>query len=133
MIPSGIDPQTFRLVAHASANCTTVYHNRHEYQEYFLRGKVGRCLGLTTLAPSCADGLEIWVHRPSGTFRACPGLYRDCLLCLSTPSVTKRPSVTGCHSQNVSLKQQFTGNDKNKTNSFWRDNRMKITYYYSST
>jgi hypothetical protein len=34
--------------------------NRNEYQEYFLRGKGGRCLGLTTLPPSCADCLEIW-------------------------------------------------------------------------
>jgi len=33
--------------------------NRNEYQEYFLGGKGGRCLGLTTLPPSCADCLEI--------------------------------------------------------------------------
>jgi len=30
-----------------------------EYQEYFLGGKGGRCVGLTTLPPSCADRLEI--------------------------------------------------------------------------
>ena len=41
-------------------------------------GKGGRCVGLTTLPPSCADCLEIWVPRPSGTLRACPGQYRDC-------------------------------------------------------
>ena len=34
--------------------------NRNEYQEYFLGGKGGRCVGLTTLPPSCADCLEIW-------------------------------------------------------------------------
>ena len=34
--------------------------NRNEYQENFLEGKVGRCLGLTNLPPSCADCLEIW-------------------------------------------------------------------------
>ena len=34
--------------------------NRNEYQEYFLRGKGGRCVGLTTLPLSCADYLEIW-------------------------------------------------------------------------
>jgi len=34
--------------------------NRNEYQEYFLWGKGGRCVGLTTLPPSCADRLEIW-------------------------------------------------------------------------
>jgi hypothetical protein len=30
---------------------------RNEYQEYFLGGKGGRCVGLTTLPPSCADCL----------------------------------------------------------------------------
>jgi hypothetical protein len=30
-----------------------------EYQEYFLEGKGGRCAGLTTLPPTCADCLEI--------------------------------------------------------------------------
>ena len=31
--------------------------NRGEYQECFLGGKGGRCVGLTTLPPSCADCL----------------------------------------------------------------------------
>jgi hypothetical protein len=31
--------------------------NINEYQEYFMRGKGGRCVGLTTLPPSCADCL----------------------------------------------------------------------------
>jgi len=52
--------------------------NRNEYEEYFLGtgegGKVGRCLGLTTLPPSCADYLEIWDPQPAGNLRACPGL-----------------------------------------------------------
>jgi hypothetical protein len=48
--------------------------NRNEYQEYFLGGKGGRCLGLTTLLPSCADCLEIWELQPPGTLRAYPGL-----------------------------------------------------------
>ena len=52
--------------------------NRNEYQEYFLGGKGGRCVGLTTLPPSCADCLEIWESQPPGTLWACPGLYRDC-------------------------------------------------------
>jgi len=47
-------------------------HN--EYQEYFLRGKGGRCVGLTTFPTSCADFLEIWEPHPPGTLRACPGL-----------------------------------------------------------
>ena len=49
--------------------------NRKEYQEYFLGGKGGRCVGLTTLPPSYADCLEIWEPQPpGGTLRACPGL-----------------------------------------------------------
>jgi hypothetical protein len=43
-----------------------------------LRGKAGRCMGLTTLTPSYADCLEILEPQPPGTLRACPGLYRDC-------------------------------------------------------
>ena len=30
-------------------------------------GKGGRCVGLTTLPPSCADCLEIWEPQPPGT------------------------------------------------------------------
>ena len=48
--------------------------NRNEYQKYFLEGKGGRCVELTTLPPSCADYLEIWEPQPPGTLRACPGL-----------------------------------------------------------
>jgi len=48
--------------------------NRKEYQEYFLGSKGGRCVGLTTLPPSCADCLEIREPQPPGTLRACPGL-----------------------------------------------------------
>ena len=36
-----------------------MFSGRNEYKEYFLRGKDGRCVGLTTLLPSCADYLEI--------------------------------------------------------------------------
>ena len=52
--------------------------SRNEYQEYFPEGKGGRCVGLTTLPPSCADCLEIWEPQPPGTLRACPGLLTDC-------------------------------------------------------
>ena len=37
-------------------------------------GKGGRCVGLTTLPPSCADCLEICVLQPPGTLRAVMGL-----------------------------------------------------------
>jgi hypothetical protein len=48
--------------------------NRNEYQEYFLGGKGGRCVGLTTLPTSCADCLEIWEPQPPKTLRAWPNL-----------------------------------------------------------
>ena len=58
--------------------------NRNEYQEYFLEGKGGRCVGLTTLPPSCADCLEIWGGgpQPPRTHRACsrPVMGLLCLL-----------------------------------------------------
>jgi hypothetical protein len=40
-------------------------------------GKVGRCLGLTTLPPSCADGLKsgsLNLLEPSGPVQACNGI-----------------------------------------------------------
>ena len=37
-------------------------------------GKGSRCVGLTTLPPSCTDCLEIWEPQIPGTLRACPGL-----------------------------------------------------------
>jgi hypothetical protein len=40
--------------------------NRNGYQEYFLEGKGGRFIGLTTLLPSRADCLEVW--NPQGLF-----------------------------------------------------------------
>ena len=43
--------------------------NRNEYQEYFLGGKYGRCVG-----PSYADCLEIWEPQPPGTLWNCLGL-----------------------------------------------------------
>jgi len=43
-------------------------------------GKSGWCVRLVTLPPSCADCLELWEPQPSGTLRACPGVYRYCLI-----------------------------------------------------
>jgi hypothetical protein len=48
--------------------------NRNGYQEYFLGGKGGRCVGLTTLPPLYADCLQIWEPQPPGTLGACLGL-----------------------------------------------------------
>jgi hypothetical protein len=45
--------------------------NRNEYQGYFLGGKCGRCVWLTTLLVSCVDCLEIWEPQPPGTLRDC--------------------------------------------------------------
>jgi hypothetical protein len=49
--------------------------NRNEYQKYFLGGKGGRCVGLTSPSSS-ADCLEIWEPQPPGTLRACPDLLQ---------------------------------------------------------
>jgi len=51
-----------------------MFSHRNEYQEYYLVGKGSRCVGLTTLPPSCANCLEIREPQPPGTLRACPGL-----------------------------------------------------------
>jgi hypothetical protein len=47
--------------------------NRNKYQESFLGGNGGRCVGLTTLSPSCTDCLKTWDPRPPGALRSCPG------------------------------------------------------------
>jgi len=53
-------------------------------------GKGGRCVGLSTLPPSCADCLEILEPQSPGTVRAWPGLYRDsCVLHWSVSSITE--------------------------------------------
>jgi hypothetical protein len=48
--------------------------NRIEYQEYFLGGKGGRCIGLIALPPSCANCFEICVPQPPGALKACTGI-----------------------------------------------------------
>jgi hypothetical protein len=48
-------------------------------------GKGSRCVGRTTFEPSCAECLEIWEPQPPGSFRVCPGLYRE--LCTFTASI----------------------------------------------
>jgi hypothetical protein len=62
---------SFRLRCDPGVNSAS---NRNEYQEYFLGGKGGWCVGLTTLPLSCADCREIWELQPPGILGACPGL-----------------------------------------------------------
>jgi hypothetical protein len=73
--------------------------NRNEYQEYFLGRKGGRCVGLTTLPPSCADCLEIWEPQPPGTLRACLGLYIEHLTGITQSVIAE--TVKTLTSQNV--------------------------------
>ena len=50
--------------------------NKNEYQEYFLGGKGGRCVRLTTLPPSCAAVMKSENRNflePSGPLQACNG------------------------------------------------------------
>jgi len=53
----------------------------NEYQEYLVGGggKVGRCVRLIALPPSCADCLKILEASNS---RVCRGLYADCVTCV---------------------------------------------------
>ena len=52
--------------------------NRNDYQEYFLGGKGGRCVGLTTLPPSCVPIVfksgSLSLLEPSGLVQACNGI-----------------------------------------------------------
>ena len=48
--------------------------NRNEYQDYFLGGKGGRCVKLTTLPPSCAVVTKSRNLNFLRTLWACPGL-----------------------------------------------------------
>jgi len=43
-----------------------------------LRGKGGRCVGLTSLPFLCGDCLVIWEPQTPVTLRACLGLWSDC-------------------------------------------------------
>ena len=68
-------------------------------RNFSLGGKDGRCVGLTTLPPSCASCLEIWEPQPPGTFWACrPVMGLLCLLCLSAHAPSRKRQITtvGC-------------------------------------
>jgi hypothetical protein len=74
--PEGLIPDGVTGIFHWPHCCPGVdsASNRNEYQEYFLWGKGGRCVGLTNLPPSCADCIKIWVSEAPGTLRASPGV-----------------------------------------------------------
>jgi len=55
--------------------------NRNEYQVYFLGGKGGQCIGLTTLTSSCAKCLEILEPQPPETLRAAVQACNGVALC----------------------------------------------------
>jgi len=67
-----------RTVALGSTQLVT-----NEYQEFFLVGKGGQSVRLTTLSPF-ASCHEIWEPQPTGTLRARPSLYRGLLYLILT-------------------------------------------------
>jgi len=106
LTPAGIEPATFRFVTQHLNHCTTTVPNRSEYQEYFLWGKYGRCLELTTLPPPCVSRLEIWEPQPPGTRRVYPSPYRDWCTFPSTimspyPSPTFTPFTSNAVPQSI--------------------------------
>jgi hypothetical protein len=69
---------------HNPSNCTMILEltasNRYEYLEYFLGGRGGRWIGLTTLPTSSVKCLEILYPQPPAALRASPDQYRDYFL-----------------------------------------------------
>jgi hypothetical protein len=77
---------------------------RNKYHEYFLARKGGRCVGLINVPPSRTDCHEIWEPQPSGTVKACPGLYEVVLL-------LPLPNIKHCYifcMQNISLRTLYS-------------------------
>ena len=65
----------YRLLFRACVYASVAFPTFSRDLRYSLpRGKDGRCVGLTTFPPYCADCLEIPEPQPPGTPRACPGL-----------------------------------------------------------
>ena len=74
--------------------------NRNEYQEYFLGGKGGRCVGLTTLPPSCADCLTIGslnLLEPSRPVQGLPYRYQNHPAYFRTRTSLSETVNANCH------------------------------------
>jgi hypothetical protein len=68
-------PQSSDLNRSASTNCATSSLPQQKWgPAIYPGGEGGRCVGLITLPPPCADCLEILEPQTPGTIRACPGL-----------------------------------------------------------
>jgi len=68
---------TFRTLGTLTACSHHPTSNRNEYQEYFLRGKDGRCIELTTyhlLVPTVLKSGSLNLLEPSGPVQACKGI-----------------------------------------------------------
>jgi len=65
---------TNRKVAGSIPNDVIVIFSAALWPWGWLGSKGGRCVGLSTLPPLCADCLEIWEPQPPGTLKACSGL-----------------------------------------------------------
>ena len=75
LTPTGIEPATFRFVAQHLNHCATA--DRNGYQKYFLGGKGGRYVGLTTFPLSCVSCLEtgnLKLLELSGPVQVCNGV-----------------------------------------------------------
>jgi len=76
--------------------------NRNDYQVYFLGGKGGRCVRLTTLPPSCAVVMKsgnLNFLEPCGPLQACNGTFLPSYLyffCISKTSHWKRKLRIKC-------------------------------------
>jgi hypothetical protein len=72
----------------------------------FPGGKGGRCAGLKTLPPSCANCHEIWEPQPPGTLRGCNGIALPLMTSLYfeySPKHDKRNFL----SQSISINKQL--------------------------
>jgi len=59
----------------------------------------GRCIGLITLPPSCADCLEIWEPQPPGTLSACTGIAFGHMVAQMVEALSYKPEGCGFDSR----------------------------------